>query len=81
MQALPAGGTGAGLLLDGLRRYEVAPVQRHAAGQGLPRSFLQARRRNKSGDRGNRLRWHGTSSLVSNHRLDSVSAPVCGRVH
>ncbi|PSC69649.1 putative serine threonine-kinase GCN2 isoform B [Micractinium conductrix] len=42
MQALPAGGTGAGLLLDGLRRYEVAPVQRHAAGQGLPRSFLQA---------------------------------------
>lgn len=35
------GGGGAGPLLDGLRRYEVAAVQRHAAGQGLPRSFLQ----------------------------------------
>ena len=38
-QAASAAGA---LLLDGLRRYEVAEVQRHAAGQGLPRAFLQA---------------------------------------
>lgn len=49
MQQLASGGGGHGhqastgsLLLDGLRRYEVAEVQRHAAGQGLPRAFLQA---------------------------------------
>lgn len=42
MQQLSSGSAGGGLLLDGLRRYEVAAVQRHAAGQGLPRSFLQA---------------------------------------
>ena len=42
MQQLAASGGGGSLLLDGLRRYEVAAVQRRAAGQGLPRSFLQA---------------------------------------
>lgn len=43
MQQLAAQpGHSASLLLDGLRRYEVAAVQRHAAGQGLPRAFLQA---------------------------------------
>ena len=42
VQQLAAAGGGGSLLLDGLRRYEVAAVQRHAAGQGLPRSFLQA---------------------------------------
>ena len=35
------GGAGA-LLLEGLRRFEVAGVQRRAPGQGLPRSYLQA---------------------------------------
>jgi hypothetical protein len=42
VQQVAAGGGAASLLLDGLRRYEVAAVQRRVPGQGLPRAFLQA---------------------------------------
>ena len=42
MQRIASGGPASAQLLDGLRRYEIAPVQRNIPGQPVPRSFLVA---------------------------------------